>query len=43
MLDDLMGIEKIKVALVGIYRKVQHGCCCVYMVWHEHVYGIFVP
>ena len=43
MLDDLMGVVKIKVALVGIYRFVLHGCCCVYIVWHEHVYGIFVP
>lgn len=42
MLDEVMGIVKIKVALVGIYRKLLCGLCCVYMVWYEHVWGIFV-
>ena len=32
MLDDLMGIVKIKVALVGIYRLVLCCCCCVYIM-----------
>jgi hypothetical protein len=37
MLDEVMGIEKIKVALVGIYRKLQYGLCRLYKSWYEYV------
>jgi len=37
MFDELMGNEKIKVALVGIYRKLQHGFRRLYKEWYGHV------
>ena len=42
MLDGVMWNEKIKVALVGIYRKLQHGLCNLYKIRYKHVYSIFI-